>query len=97
MNEERNAGAESEGPETRWDHSSHQHFLEYYAQESQSPETLQRFSVVQNAILRTAARVGLGHGPFEVADIGCGAGTQCRMWARPAGIISMESISISLW
>ena len=46
MNEEGKSSAESGGSETQWDHSSHRSFLEYYAKESQSAETLQRFGVV---------------------------------------------------
>lgn len=63
-----------------WDHGTHPDFYAYYAAESESAGTLQRFASLQAAMLRTAAQAGLA-GPLDVADIGCGAGTQCRMWA----------------
>jgi ubiquinone/menaquinone biosynthesis C-methylase UbiE len=81
MNEDGKALTKTRSSGTGWDHSSHQNFLDYYSKESQSPETLQRFGSVLDIVLRIAEREGLGTGPFEVADIGCGAGTQCLMWA----------------
>jgi ubiquinone/menaquinone biosynthesis C-methylase UbiE len=65
----------------KWDHGTHQDFYEYYANESQSEATLQRFRGIQAAVLRVAAQRGLG-ARLDVADIGCGAGTQSRMWAE---------------
>lgn len=64
-----------------WDHSGHENFYEYYAQESSNPETLQRFSNIQNKVLRILGGSREMTSPLEVVDIGCGAGTQCRMWA----------------
>lgn len=64
-----------------WDHGSHQSFYEYYASESQSEATRQRFRGIQAAVLRVAAQTGIA-APFDVADIGCGAGTQSRLWAE---------------
>jgi 2-polyprenyl-6-hydroxyphenyl methylase/3-demethylubiquinone-9 3-methyltransferase len=64
-----------------WDHSTHQDFYDYYASESQSEATRQRFRGIQAAVMRVAAQAGM-HAPFDVADIGCGAGTQARMWAE---------------
>src|SRR5687767_9141524 len=64
-----------------WDHGSHPDFYEYYAAESQSAGTEQRFRRIQAAVLRIAAESGLA-GTLEVADIGCGAGTQARLWAQ---------------
>jgi ubiquinone/menaquinone biosynthesis C-methylase UbiE len=62
-----------------WDHSTHERFFDYYARESQSEEALQRFSRVRDTILRLR-RDGVGR-VLEVADIGCGAGTQSLVWA----------------
>jgi 2-polyprenyl-6-hydroxyphenyl methylase/3-demethylubiquinone-9 3-methyltransferase len=64
-----------------WDHGSHADFYNYYAAESQSDSTRQRFLGIQAAVLRVAAQTGLT-GQFDVVDIGCGAGTQSRLWAR---------------
>jgi ubiquinone/menaquinone biosynthesis C-methylase UbiE len=71
---------QSGGNGDAWDHTTHPDFYAYYAAESQSENTAQRFRGVQAAMLRVAARTGLT-GRLDVADIGCGAGTQCRMWA----------------
>jgi 2-polyprenyl-3-methyl-5-hydroxy-6-metoxy-1,4-benzoquinol methylase len=65
----------------KWDHGTHQDFYDYYANESQSEGTVQRFRGIQAAVLRVAAQRGLG-AQLDVADIGCGAGTQSRMWAE---------------
>jgi 2-polyprenyl-6-hydroxyphenyl methylase/3-demethylubiquinone-9 3-methyltransferase len=62
-----------------WDHTSHPDFYDYYAEASESRETALRFSGVQSAVLRI-----MGHAAdaqLDVADIGCGAGTQSRLWA----------------
>jgi ubiquinone/menaquinone biosynthesis C-methylase UbiE len=66
---------------TSWDHSTHQDFFEYYASESRSDATLKRFQGIQAAVLRIAAQTGMD-GPLDVADIGCGAGTQALLWAE---------------
>jgi 2-polyprenyl-3-methyl-5-hydroxy-6-metoxy-1,4-benzoquinol methylase len=72
---------DANGRENSWDHSTHKDFYDYYAGESQSEATAQRFRGIQTAVLQVAAREGLGP-ELEVADIGCGAGTQSRMWAE---------------
>lgn len=69
------------GDGNAWDHSSHQDFFDYYARESQSEATLQRFRGTQATVLRVAEQTKM-RGPLDVADIGCGAGTQSRLWAE---------------
>jgi 2-polyprenyl-6-hydroxyphenyl methylase/3-demethylubiquinone-9 3-methyltransferase len=64
-----------------WDHTTHKDFYDYYASESQSEATAQRFRGIQAAVLQVAAQRGLGL-QLDVADIGCGAGTQSRLWAE---------------
>jgi len=62
------------------DCSSHQEFYDYYAKESESENTLKRFYSIRDlvfSILPDAKTSSL-----EVADIGCGAGTQSLIWAR---------------
>jgi 2-polyprenyl-3-methyl-5-hydroxy-6-metoxy-1,4-benzoquinol methylase len=71
----------SDGAGNPWDHSTHPDFYEYYAKESQSDATLNRFRRTQEAVLRVADQIGL-RGPLDVADVGCGAGTQSRLWAE---------------
>lgn len=73
----------AEQPTTpQWDHSSDPDFYHYYEQQSLSPATLERFAVVREKVLRLARTRLKRDGPFAVADIGCGAGTQARLWAK---------------
>jgi len=66
-----------------WDHSSDQHFVDYYAQQSLSPETAQRFTLVRDKSLRLLTKLGGGTiTELNVADIGCGAGMQAQLWAE---------------
>ena len=66
-----------------WNHSADPNFLSYYEQQSVSDETLQRFSLVRDKALQLLA-VGqsCSDAVYKVADIGCGAGTQSRLWAK---------------
>ncbi len=65
-----------------WDHSTSESFLEYYTRESLSPQTLERFSCVRDKALALLAEANGQTRTLEVVDIGCGAGTQCRLWAQ---------------
>jgi 2-polyprenyl-6-hydroxyphenyl methylase/3-demethylubiquinone-9 3-methyltransferase len=66
-----------------WDHSSDPEFFSFYERESVSQQTIQRFSIVRDKALRLlAAQSGSAGRVLQVADIGCGAGTQCRLWAK---------------
>lgn len=76
----------SNTPETQnpgsWDHSSNPDFLDYYERQSLSPTTIGRFTRVRDkAIGLLAAQHGRTR-TLKVVDIGCGAGTQCRLWAQ---------------
>src|SRR5438874_1339552 len=66
---------------TSWDHTSHPEFVEYYARESQTPRARARFAAMRDTILRTGNRAGRVRS-YDVADIGCGAGTQSLVWAE---------------
>ncbi len=65
-----------------WDHSTDPRFYEYYAKESLSPQALQRFCSIRDIILQMLRNGGGPPGAFDVADIGCGAGTQSTLWAE---------------
>jgi 2-polyprenyl-3-methyl-5-hydroxy-6-metoxy-1,4-benzoquinol methylase len=65
-----------------WDHSSHANFYDYYASESVSEEALLRVRRVRDHILRVMANESPLTGRLDVADIGCGAGTQSMVWAE---------------
>jgi 2-polyprenyl-6-hydroxyphenyl methylase/3-demethylubiquinone-9 3-methyltransferase len=71
----------SSHPGNSWDHSTHQDFYDYYARQSESAAAQRRFRGIQAAVLRIAAQTGMT-GALDVADIGCGAGTQARLWAE---------------
>lgn len=64
-------------------HASHERFVEYYAAASESKETAERFQSICDVALRlyrTTNPTGLE--ALDVADIGCGAGTQSLIWSR---------------
>lgn len=71
---------------SEWDHSSHQQFYDYFADASQSPETLRRFQSIRDAVLRLAVKAGLPD-VLDVVDIGCGAGTNCILWAKRGHLV----------
>ena len=64
------------------DHRSHEQFYEYYAEASQSEETRQRFASIRDCVLRIVDQGRSVAHLLQVADIGCGAGTQSVMWAE---------------
>ena len=64
-----------------FDHGSDARFVEYYAAESQSEATRERFIRVRDRALALLAETR-GNGPYDVIDIGCGAGTQSLLWAE---------------
>ncbi|MEF8698326.1 MAG: class I SAM-dependent methyltransferase [Candidatus Accumulibacter sp. UW26] len=67
---------------TGWDHTSHPDFLDYYEQQSLSPATLERFEKVCDKARTLLAGADGRTGMLQVLDVGCGAGTQARLWAR---------------
>lgn len=71
----------SRSDDTRWDHSTNQDFYEYYAEQSISPKTTEQLRSVQRLILGLLPNT-LSSEAFDVADIGCGAGAQCILWAQ---------------
>jgi 2-polyprenyl-6-hydroxyphenyl methylase/3-demethylubiquinone-9 3-methyltransferase len=75
------AAGKPEGVHSAWDHSTHQEFYDYYAKESVSREALQRFTSIRDTILRALAKTQNPARSYDVADIGCGAGTPCLLWA----------------
>jgi 2-polyprenyl-6-hydroxyphenyl methylase/3-demethylubiquinone-9 3-methyltransferase len=60
------------------DHGSHTEFYEYYAKMSLTPGAQGRFRAIRDTVLRYSPHAG----PCDVADIGCGAGTQSMVWAE---------------
>ncbi len=64
-----------------WDTSSSDEFFEYYAQRSASPRDIARFTAARDYVLRVMQAHGVDIEALEVADIGCGAGTQSFLWS----------------
>lgn len=63
-------------------HSADPRFVRYYEEEGLSPGAIERFRVVRDKVLGLAARIGAAKGELAVLDIGCGAGTQCFLYAE---------------
>jgi len=63
----------------QWNHSTQDPFFHYYAGQSRSDETLQRFVAKRDLVLRALHK---GDASLDVADLGCGAGTQSFAWAQ---------------
>ena len=66
--------------EKQWDHSTHEAFFRYYADQSAQPATIAHANRVRDMLLRVwYSRHGVDR--IEVADIGCGAGAKAQLWA----------------
>ena len=76
-----------------WDHSTDARFYDYYASQSASPETVQRFLRVKETILRLLAGVSSPGRSLRIADIGCGAGAQAAVWAAEGHRVRAIDIS----
>lgn len=79
--------------EAAWDTGSHADFYRYYEAQSAGEAALRRFGTIQAAVLRA---LGQPTGVLRVADIGCGAGTQCRLWAAAGHRVCGADISEAL-
>lgn len=56
-------------------------FAEYYREESLSDEAMARFLSIRQVVRGQLDRAGRLEEQLDVVDIGCGAGTQCMLWA----------------
>jgi ubiquinone/menaquinone biosynthesis C-methylase UbiE len=72
----------SESEMTSANRIRHESFYHYYAKASQTAETFQRFRSIRDCVLRVLERNGGTRHALDVADVGCGAGTQCLVWAE---------------
>lgn len=66
----------------KYDTKSHEKFVEYYSKASQSQETWVRLRSIRDTIVNFIHDGKGGNECLRVADIGCGAGTQCLVWAE---------------
>jgi 2-polyprenyl-6-hydroxyphenyl methylase/3-demethylubiquinone-9 3-methyltransferase len=74
-------GRSNSGPSEAWDTGTHEAFLKYYEEKSLSPKTRERFEYVRDRLLRMIDPKRAAQG-LDVADIGCGAGSQSLLWAQ---------------
>lgn len=72
---------QSPGKAGNWDTGTHAAFYDYYQDKSLSPQTLERFEQLRDLLLRLIGP-GAANGALDVADVGCGAGSQAWLWAR---------------
>lgn len=69
---------EPAGNEPGWNTGTHEDFYRYYETQSSGVAAQLRFRTIQDTVTRA---LGKSAAPMKVADVGCGAGTQCRLWA----------------
>lgn len=79
--------------ETDWNTGGHTDFYTYYEKQSSSEAARQRFGLIHATLLRA---LGQPPGALRVGDIGCGAGTQCQLWARMGHKVSGVDINEAL-
>lgn len=72
---------QSPGKAGNWDTGTHAAFYDYYQDKSLSPQTLERFERVRDLLLRLIGPDAANRA-LDVADVGCGAGSQSWLWAR---------------
>ena len=82
-------------PTENFDQTSDPNFVAYYARESQSEETRERFTRIRDRALVLMATLGRS-GTFDVIDIGCGAGTQAILWAERGHRVCALDVNESL-
>lgn len=71
-------------------------FVGYYAEQSSSDQTRQRFEGVRRVVLQLRTELGLSIGALDVMDVGCGAGPQTLMWAAAGHRVRGVDISAPL-
>ena len=98
-------GAEDQTPVLEWQqgrvmrtdaHTNHPRFVKYYAEESASARARDRAQSIQSAVIRERLRRGAATSGLKVADIGCNAGTQSRVWLETGHTVDGLDISREL-
>ena len=81
---------------TGLDTESDPRFYAYYERESLSGATLARFRSIKDKLFALASRQGIATQMLDIADIGCGAGTQSRLWAEDGHRVHGLDVNASL-
>lgn len=76
--------------------ASDDHFYDYYAQESIGTSTYNRFVSIKKLVYSFLDMNGMNCSNHIVLDIGCGAGTQCILWAEDGHQVSGIDINEKL-
>jgi 2-polyprenyl-6-hydroxyphenyl methylase/3-demethylubiquinone-9 3-methyltransferase len=71
-------------------------FIDYYERASRSERTITRFTRIRDCALRLLQERGNGTDGLDIADIGCGAGTQAMLWAEQGHKVAALDASESL-
>lgn len=79
---EQHRAQQNELPQELTANTNGDQFFKYYAEASKTEETRERFLRLRDMLLRVMKQQSLPVGNAEVADIGCGAGTQAFLWAE---------------
>ncbi len=78
-------------------HEAHgEKFIDYYERASRSERTITRFSRIRDCALRLLQEQGHRTDGLDIADIGCGAGTQAMLWAERGHTVAALDASESL-
>ena len=78
-------------------HPEHgERFIDYYERASRSERTIVRFSRIRDCALQLLQDEGTGAKRLDIADIGCGAGTQAMLWAERGHRVEALDASESL-
>lgn len=92
---DRDSNGAADRRDASFDTSTDDRFFEYYLEQSQSPEAVARFERLADLSLKVMAREGR-RGPFDIADIGGGAGTLGRIYARGGHRVTCIDVSRDL-
>ena len=77
-------------------YGSHEEFVQYYAQQSETQETLERFQTIYDRVLRVVRGCGSNTTDLDILDVGCGAGTQSLLWAKDGFLVHGIDINAPL-
>lgn len=75
---------------------SDQKFYEFYAEASESGDTIRRFEAIRKTVLRSLGGGAESPCDLTVADIGCGAGTQSMIWASYGSKVHSIDVNVKL-